>query len=280
MLKKVKSFLFPAKDNLTNTLTPNLHDTLIGVKECIHTINDRLGEINIGLSEVKSPSEREVVKSILTELKLISSEIKLLRRSSLPFTYLDIDGWFDFEDLYIFLVNQLREGDVCLELGCWKGKSIAFLGAEIKSRRLDCKIYAVDTWKGILEIKDSQQEFQNQLELQGEDIFHLFQSNIKAVGLDSVIIPIQNTSISAAHVFTDKLRFIFIDADHSYEAVLQDIDAWIKHVKPDGFVAGHDIGWTSVKKAVDERFYKYKVIGSSWLATVDAYKAPTVPDNK
>ena len=34
--------------------------------------------------------------------------------------------------------------------------------------------------------------------------------------------------------------FIYIDADHSYKAVVSDIEAWKPKLKPDGFLCGHD----------------------------------------
>ena len=38
----------------------------------------------------------------------------------------------------------------------------------------------------------------------------------------------------------DSLDFVFIDGNHSYENVLEDITEWTKKVKPGGIVAGHD----------------------------------------
>lgn len=51
--------------------------------------------------------------------------------------------------------------------------------------------------------------------------------------------------------------FVFIDADHTYDAVKKDIANWESKVKPGGLLCGHDYaheegkGW-GVKKAVDE----------------------------
>jgi len=62
-------------------------------------------------------------------------------------------------------------------------------------------------------------------------------------------------SISASKmVADDSLDFVFIDAVHTYEAVIADIAAWSPKVKPGGFITGHDYGFkdTGVKRAVDE----------------------------
>ena len=63
-------------------------------------------------------------------------------------------------------------------------------------------------------------------------------------------------SIEAAKDIEDKsLDLVFIDADHSYESVLQDIKAWLPKVRKGGILSGHDYDYPKfwgVKKAVDE----------------------------
>ena len=49
------------------------------------------------------------------------------------------------------------------------------------------------------------------------------------------------SSVEAAVTFVDKsLSFVFIDGDHSYDAVLADLRAWEPKVKEDGLLFGHD----------------------------------------
>ena len=62
------------------------------------------------------------------------------------------------------------------------------------------------------------------------------------------------TKQASLQVEDESLDFVFIDADHSYEAVKQDIDLWEKKVKPGGCVLGHDIDWPDVQKAVTEKY--------------------------
>lgn len=79
---------------------------------------------------------------------------------------------------------------------------------------------------------------------------------------------IKKNSIDAAKEVVDSsLDFVFIDADHSYEAVKEDIEAWTPKVKKGGIVAGHDYyifksGNRGVIMAVDEFVKKngYKLI--------------------
>ena len=53
-----------------------------------------------------------------------------------------------------------------------------------------------------------------------------------------------------------EIDMVYIDADHSYEGVRKDLDAWIPHVKSGGIVSGHDYAkckmFEGLIKAVDE----------------------------
>ena len=70
---------------------------------------------------------------------------------------------------------------------------------------------------------------------------------------------------AAKYVRDGCLDLVFIDANHSYEAVKQDIELWLPKVRKGGIVSGHDYivteecpprfaGYAGVKRAVDEFF--------------------------
>jgi len=59
----------------------------------------------------------------------------------------------------------------------------------------------------------------------------------------------------AAALYDDAIfDFVFIDAEHTYEGVRDDIAAWRSKVKPGGLLCGHDYdeNFVGVRKAVDE----------------------------
>ncbi len=68
------------------------------------------------------------------------------------------------------------------------------------------------------------------------------------------------SSTEAAKVIHDDLDFVFIDGDHEYEAVLNDLNLWFPKIKSGGLLAGHD--WThrrpGVPKACTEFFAEHK----------------------
>ena len=81
-------------------------------------------------------------------------------------------------------------------------------------------------------------------------------------------------SIKAAKLIENRsLDLVFIDADHSYQAVKDDIAAWMPKVKIGGVLCGHDYSrprW-QVTEAVDEVFGKdfiHYPMNDIWKTTV------------
>ena len=67
----------------------------------------------------------------------------------------------------------------------------------------------------------------------------------------------ETTRDASRNVYNSTLDFVFIDADHSYLGVKQDISHWRSKVKPGGWLGGHDYNrkrFPQVVRAVDETF--------------------------
>ena len=83
--------------------------------------------------------------------------------------------------------------------------------------------------------------------------------------------PIRKSSLEAAKDFQDEsCDVVYIDMEHTYEAVKEDIQAWLPKVKTGGYISGHDYikGWPGVMKAVQEFFPKNKIKvmnNSTWI---------------
>jgi len=68
---------------------------------------------------------------------------------------------------------------------------------------------------------------------------------------------VRKPSQAAVNDIPDKLDFVYIDADHSYEGVFKDICTWFDKVRDGGVVGGHDYehpDLIEVKQAVDDFF--------------------------
>jgi hypothetical protein len=79
-------------------------------------------------------------------------------------------------------------------------------------------------------------------------------------------------SVDAAREYKQRsVHCVYVDADHSYEGVAADLDAWYPKIRIGGYIAGHDYhaGFPGVMKAVNERFAGVQTFpDSSWLVRV------------
>ena len=79
------------------------------------------------------------------------------------------------------------------------------------------------------------------------------------------------TSVDAAAKISE-VDVVYVDGDHSYEAVKKDIDTWWTKIPEGGVLCGHDYhaGWPGVVQAVDEFIAKYtqytlnRYVDGSW----------------
>lgn len=156
----------------------------------------------------------------------------------------DIDGWFDYPDLYRWIAESCKDGDIIVEVGCWKGRSVNYLASACRALGKKPRIIAVDTFCG----EAGQIEHAHCGYFRDE-----FERNLKACGNDDIIEICESDSAAAAAGFKDGEVFaVFIDAAHEYEPVLRDLKAWIPKVRPEGILAGHDYHHEPVRRAVDE----------------------------
>jgi len=129
------------------------------------------------------------------------------------------------------IVSSLVKPKLIVEVGTWKGHSASIIAAIIKPNGV---LYCVDHWEG-----DKVSGFDKVAEK--EDIFSAFRQNMKELGLWDVIHVMYMSSLDAARVFKDDcLDMVFIDANHSYKSVLEDIIAWYPKLKIGGILCGHD----------------------------------------
>tara|TARA_A100001388_G_scaffold267126_1_gene240919 strand:- start:598 stop:915 length:318 start_codon:yes stop_codon:yes gene_type:complete len=71
----------------------------------------------------------------------------------------------------------------------------------------------------------------------------------------------------AVQSFADRsIDAIYIDGDHTYDGVKKDITLWEKKIVSGGIMVGDDYKrFEGVRKAVNESFEKFDVIGNTWF---------------
>lgn len=147
-----------------------------------------------------------------------------------------IIGWFDYSAIYDMAISRKHNNTIFVEVGAWFGKSTAYMAQKITNHDT-LNFYAVDTWQGAKE-SETQKKIVKE---HNNNIFPAFWQNMVNCEIQNYVKPIQLESTQAAKSFKDEsIDFVFIDASHTYEAVLNDIKAWFPKVKFGGIIAGHD----------------------------------------
>jgi hypothetical protein len=186
-----------------------------------------------------------------------------------PSKYHNIPGFFNFEEVYKSIIQDLDDDSTFVEVGTWFGKSITYAVESSLAQGKRINFVAVDTFEGSPEEPLVQPD--------GRDIYRLYLENTRE--FTKYITTLKLSSVEAARLFDDKsLDFVFIDGSHLYESVRDDIAAWAPKIKSGGIIAGHDYDtpedeFNGVKKAVDEVFGDNKVTvydpghvwGKSWM---------------
>jgi predicted O-methyltransferase YrrM len=169
------------------------------------------------------------------------------------------ENWFDYAHVYDYFISQLPKNAKVVEVGCWKGKSVAYLAVEAINSGKEITIDAVDTWEG-------SPEHQQDAYVRNKTLYELFCENIKPIS--HIVTPIKKRSLDAVNLYANEsLDLVFIDAAHDYNSVLQDIKAWLPKVKQGGIIAGHDYNdtWPGVKQAVQECFQDFLINPPCWI---------------
>eukprot|EP00439_Symbiodinium_sp_Y106_P055861 s2154_g7.t2 len=121
------------------------------------------------------------------------------------------------------------------EIGVEKGMTVTFL---LKHEPAIVDYYLVDPWHvpgKSQESNDVLQSYYENLEAWSSQE-PAFQRN----GRKAAHILRQSSEEAAGQLGTDYFDLVFIDAEHTFEAVRRDIQVWKRRVRPGGILAGHD----------------------------------------
>lgn len=139
-------------------------------------------------------------------------------------------GWFHHGTKILELVERHRP-NVCVELGTWLGASAIPVARTI--RRWGGTVTCVDTWAGDVHPPDPSRPSAPWMLVSCAR--HMIEAG---VGANVRLIPAR--TLEAATWWTQPIDYLYIDADHAYDSVLADLEAWVPHVRPGGLIAGDD----------------------------------------
>lgn len=129
-----------------------------------------------------------------------------------------------------------------LEIGSYCGKSTIYLG--LACRHNSGTLFALDHHRGSEEHQRGEMFHDPQLYDEDDkvvDSFREFRRNIRAAGLEDVVVPIVAASAAAARHWQTPLAMVFIDGGHSLDAALTDYRCWSTHLRRGGILAIHDL---------------------------------------
>ena len=164
-----------------------------------------------------------------------------------------IDGWFTGEDAkaYTHIAWNMPPIARFLEIGAYKGRSTVCMDTIAKDIDRNITIDVIDTFNGDVHIGTA-------------NTHEEFIANTKHCNIGRIY-PM-DTAFAHATITDGYYDAVFIDATHTYKAVLHDIVTYQPKVKKGGIIAGHDIDNPDVYKAVYNQFGRgFHYIGNCWI---------------
>lgn len=127
-----------------------------------------------------------------------------------------------------------------IEIGSWEGRSTCALANAIYPRM----VHAVDTWKG------SPAEISATLAAQ-RDVYATWSENVKELTQGNVV-PHRMGWRDYIPTVDERVALCFIDAEHTYREVFDNITAVLPLLSSGGVLCGDDISHPPVRQAVSE----------------------------
>ena len=132
----------------------------------------------------------------------------------------------------IYKALDLLDCRVGIEIGVRKGQNLKNLAKNTKWETL----YGLDCWK-----EDPTRPEINDASFKQVDLNNQYQSCVDYAKTNPKVKIVRNFSYEGSQEFEDNyFDFIYIDAAHDYDSVVEDLNAWWPKLKEDGIFSGHD----------------------------------------
>jgi len=168
--------------------------------------------------------------------------------------YLDIPGWFNSHDAYMWCARLAKDGEDIVEIGCFAGRGTRFLcDALVAMGKPNVKVHVIDTFEGSGE---------EHSEVNCSEMYGLFTKHLQD-HIDSGRVQInvnRSDNQQLINSFKDEsIAAVIVDGDHTYDAVADDVINWWPKVKKDGILIGDDVRWASVKEGAMKGFNHHHI---------------------
>src|ERR1019366_545604 len=183
-----------------------------------------------------------------------------------PWLYMaqQIEGWLsDVEAEALFRISHDYVPEDCpvvVELGSWKGKSSVMIAAGLLGKKSP-RLYCVDSFDATGDAVS--EPIYKGLAKQEVSLQVQFERNVSC--LSHIVTPIRGYTREVAQSWSTPLDFLFIDASHDYEDVLNDFRKWSPFIRVGGIIAFHDVssGWPGPSRVVEENLAapSFRILG-------------------
>jgi len=150
-----------------------------------------------------------------------------------------------------------------VDMGYKTGAEIGVYKGEFSEKlcRTGLKLYAIDPWKIYEGFGNSRGQARLDFQYEHTKRFLAPYPNCAII---------RKTSMEAVEDFADgSLDFIYIDANHDFRYIAEDLSEWTKKVRPGGIVSGHDYFYT--KTGIGETNWHVAFILKAYIG---AYNIP------
>ena len=167
-----------------------------------------------------------------------------------------VQGWLtDSEARQLYTLGR-RAADLpvptAVEIGSWQGKSSIMIAGGL-ARNPAARLYCVDPFGTDEDPEYQRLYYAGLIAKMDRSVEQAFSENLHRSGLASIVQPVRGYSFEVVRNWTAPIDFLFIDANHEYDAVHRDFQQWTPFVRVGGLVALHDAGpWPGPLRVRDE----------------------------
>jgi hypothetical protein len=165
-------------------------------------------------------------------------------------------------DKRAYIIEQLKKNSIIVEVGVWQG---AF-SKKIYNISKPKMLVLVDSWTYDEQVRGCAPQVDGKEPLSQKffddakyKTYNLFENKKNVVILD------QNSSNSSSNYKDNYFDYIYLDAEHTYQAVSNDLDMWYPKLKNNGVLFGDDYYWReeddtlSLHKAYQDFIAKHQI---------------------
>lgn len=146
----------------------------------------------------------------------------------------------------VFHLNALRNGSplAILEIGSWTGSSTLTWCQALQECGCGGSVVCVDPWIPYFDEQHHAKDFYRRMNsaLEQDLPYHLFLHNTRGVPPMVRVQPLRGKSSDILPLLRrEHFDLVYVDGNHAYDAVLQDLLNSIPLIKPDGILCGDDL---------------------------------------